>query len=139
MYLLDTNVLSELRKAKTGRADPAVAAWARTTSAESLFLSCITVLEIEMGMLLIERRDPAQGALLRYWLHQQILPTFAGRILPVDIDVALRCATLHVPNPHADRDALIAATALVRGFTVVTRNLPDFETTGVRILNPWQR
>ena len=139
MYLLDTNVLSELRKAKTGRADPAVAAWARTTSAESLFLSCITVLEIEMGMLLIERRDPAQGALLRYWLHQQILPTFAGRILPVDIDVALRCATLHVPNPHADRDALIAATALVRGFTVVTRNLPDFETTGVRILNPWRQ
>jgi predicted nucleic acid-binding protein len=138
MYLLDTNVLSELRKVKTGRADPLVAAWARTTIAESLFLSSITILELEIGLLLVERHDAIQGTLLRYWLHQQILPTFATRILPVDAAVALRCATLHVPDPHAERDALIAATALVYGFTVVTRNVADFRETGVALLNPWQ-
>jgi predicted nucleic acid-binding protein len=139
MFLLDTNVLSEMRKMKSGRAAPAVAAWARATPVESLFLSSITVLEIELGILLVERRDSAQGARLRRWLHQRILPTFADRILPVDLSVALRCAALHVPNPQAERDALIAATALVHGLTVVTRNTSDFDATGVSILNPWQR
>jgi hypothetical protein len=139
MYLLDTNVLSELRKAKTGQAAPSVATWARATVAESLFLSSITVLELEIGLLLIERRDPLQGALLRHWLHRQILPTFANRILPVDTAVALRCATLHVPDPHAERDALIAATALVHGFIVVTRNVNDFQDTGAQLLNPWEQ
>jgi toxin FitB len=138
MYLLDTNVISELRKVKTGQAAPAVAEWARTTVAESLFLSSITILELEIGLLLIERRDPPQGALLRHWLRQQILPTFANRILAVDTAVALRCATLHVPDPHAERDALIASTALVHGFTVVTRNFADFQSAGVPLLNPWQ-
>jgi predicted nucleic acid-binding protein len=139
MFLLDTNVVSELRKIKTGSAAPAVAAWARTTSAESLFLSSITVLELELGVLLMERRDVVQGALLRSWLHQQIVPIFAERILPVNTSIALRCAALHVPNPQAERDALIAATALVHGLIVVTRNTSDFDATGVSILNPWQR
>jgi len=138
MYLLDTNVISELRKVRTGNADPAVTAWARTTIAENLFLSSITVLELEIGMLLIERRDPVQGTLLRYWLHQQILPTFANRILSPDTTVALRCAALHVPDPQPERDALIAATALVHGFTVVTRNVMDFQPSGVSLLNPWE-
>jgi predicted nucleic acid-binding protein len=89
MFLLDTNVVSELRKVRTGRAAPAVAAWARTTLVERLFLSSITILELEIGLLIVERRDPAQGELLRQWLHRQILPTFAGRILPVDTTVAL--------------------------------------------------
>ena len=139
MYLLDTNVLSELRKVRTGQAAPAVAAWAKTTIAETLFLSSITILEHEIGLLLIERRDPVQGALLRYWLHQQILPTFANRILPVDTSVALRCATLHVPDPAGERDALIAAIALVHGLIVVTRNVADFQDTGAQLLNPWER
>ena len=137
MYLLDTNIVSELRKAKGGKADKNVKAWADTVSATSMFLSVITILELETGILLIERRDPPQGALLRTWLDGHVLPTFSGRILAIDTAVAQRCAKLHVPDPRADRDALIAATALVHGMTVVTRNVADFEPSGVEIFNPW--
>ena len=137
MYVLDTNVVAELRRAKAGKADPRVVAWAESVSVASLFLSVITLLELEMGTLQIERRDPAQGAILRAWLDGQVVPAFAGRILAVDTAVARCCARLHVPDPRSDRDALIAATALVHGLTVVTRNGADFEPTGVRILDPW--
>lgn len=137
MYLLDTNVVSELRKAKAGKADKNVKAWADSVSATSLFLSAIIILELETGILLIERRDPTQGAMLRTWLDGHVLPTFSGRILMIDVAVAQRCAKLHVPDPRADRDTLIAATALVHGMTVVTRNVADFESTGVEIFNPW--
>ena len=137
MFVLDTNVVSELRKAKSGKADKRVAAWARAVAPGSLYLSTITILELELGVLLVERRDVAQGALLRAWLDAQVLPAFAGRVLAVDTAVALRCARLHVPDPHAERDALIAATALAPGMTVVTRNVADFATTGVPLLNPW--
>lgn len=137
MYLLDTNIISELRKAKGGKADKKVKAWAKSVSATSMFLSVITVLELETGILLIERRDAKQGAMLRTWLDGHVLPAFSGRILAIDVAVAQRCAKLHVPNPRADRDALIAATALVHGMTVVTRNVTDFELTGVEIFNPW--
>jgi predicted nucleic acid-binding protein len=138
MYLLDTNIVSELRKAKAGKADKNVKAWADSVSAASLFLSAITILELETGILLVERRDPTQGAILRAWLDGHVLPAFSGRILAVDTAVAQRCARLHVPDPRADRDALIAATALVHGMTVVTRNVADFKATGVGILNPYQ-
>jgi len=124
-YLLDTNVVSELRRAKAGKADPRVTAWAESVPVASLFLSVITMLELEMGVLLIERRDPAQGAVLRAWLDGQVLPAFSGRILAVDTAVARRCAKLHVPDPRSERDALIAATALTHGLTVVTRNVAD--------------
>ena len=137
MYLLDTNVVSELRKAKSGKADARVTAWAAEVPASELFLSAISVLELEMGVLLVERRDAAQGAVLRSWLDKHVLPAFADRILPVDAAVARRCARLHVPDPRAERDALIAATALVGELTVVTRNIGDFEATGVKLLNPW--
>jgi predicted nucleic acid-binding protein len=137
MFLLDTNVVSELRKAKSGKADRHVTAWAASQLPNSLYLSAITILELEMGVLQIERRDPAQGSMLRAWVEDHVLPAFAGRVLPVDTVVALRCAALHVPDPRSDRDALIAATAIVHGLTVVTRNLADFEPTGVRLLNPW--
>lgn len=137
MYLLDTNVVSELRRAKTGKADRNVLSWAKTVPAGRLFLSVVSVLELEIGILLIERRDSHQGALLRSWMEEHVLPTFNGRILAIDIPVAQRCAALHVPNPRSDRDALIAATALVHGMTVVTRNVGDFEETGVSLLNPW--
>lgn len=137
MYLLDTNVVSELRKAKSGKADAKVIAWAGGVSASSLFLSVITILELETGILLIERRDPAQGRVLRGWLEGHVLPAFIGRILPVDVPVAQCCAKLHVPDPRSDRDALIAATALVHGMTVITRNIADFQATGVELLNPW--
>lgn len=137
MYLLDTNVVSELRKAKSSKVDANVVAWAASVPPLSLFLSAITVLELETGVLLVERRDPAQGGVLRVWLNDHVLPAFAGRILAVDTVVAQRCARLHVPDPRADRDALIAATALTHGLTVVTRNAADFAPTGVQILNPW--
>ena len=138
MYLLDTNVISELRKAKSSMVNQNVLDWANGVSAASLFLSVITVLELETGILLVERRDPAQGAVLRSWLNTHVLPAFSERILPVDTAVAQCCAKLHVPDPHSDRDALIAATALIHGLTVVTRNTGDFATTGVELLNPWQ-
>lgn len=137
MYLLDTNVVSELRKAKSGKADARVIAWAAGLPASELFLCAISVLELEMGVLLVERRDAAQGTVLRSWLDRHVLPAFTDRILPVDAAVARRCARLHVPDPRAERDALIAATALVHDLTVVTRNVGDFEATGVRLLNPW--
>ncbi len=137
MYLLDTNVVSELRKAKSGKADKRVKKWANSVPATSLYLSAITILELETGILLIERRDPTQGAMLRTWLDSHVLPAFSGRILAVDVAVAQRCAKLHVPDPQSDRDSLIAATALVHGMIVVTRNVADFEPTSVEILNPW--
>jgi len=138
MYLLDTNVISELRKSKTGKADPNVTAWAKSVPAASLFLSVITILELEIGVLLIERRDAAQGAVLRAWLKTHVLPAFTERILPVDTAVAQSCAKLHVPDRHSDRDALIAATALTHGLTMVSRNTGDFNSTGVDLLNPWR-
>jgi predicted nucleic acid-binding protein len=138
MYLLDTNVVSELRKVNRNKADLNVVTWSRRVPAESMFLSAVCVLEIEMGVLQTERRDPPQGALLRSWLENHVLPAFAGRILPVDTPIARRGAALHVPNPCAYRDSLIAATALVHSMTVVTRNVSHFEPTGVAILNPWQ-
>jgi len=135
MFVLDTNVVSELRRAE--KADCNVLAWATTAPLASFFLSVVTVLELELGALSIARKDEAQGLVLRSWIDDQILPRFEGRILPIDTAVALRCARLHVPDPRAKRDALIAATALVHGMTIVTRNVADFEPTGVQILNPW--
>jgi predicted nucleic acid-binding protein len=139
MYLLDTNVVSELRKAKSGKADKQVVSWADGVSASSLFLSVISILELETGILLIERRDHAQGAVLRSWLNAHVFPAFSDRVLDIDTAVAQCCAKLHVPDPCSDRDALIAATALVHGMIVVTRNIDDFKATGVELLNPWNR
>lgn len=138
IFLLDTNVISELRKAKTGKINPNVKTWAESVLPNDLFLSVITLLELEMGIGLIERRDGTQAALLRGWLNRFVLPAFDGRILAVDTAVALCCGRLHVPDPRSDRDALIAATALVHKMTVVTRNVDDFKPTGVSILNPWE-
>jgi predicted nucleic acid-binding protein len=138
MYVLDTNVVSELRKAGAGRADPGVTRWARSVPAASLYLSAISVLELERGVLLVERRDRDQGRALRSWFDRQVIPAFEGRILPVDVHVARRCARLHVPDPMAERDALIAATALVHAMAVATRNVADFAASGVEVINPWQ-
>lgn len=134
MYILDTNVISELRR--PDRADPKVAKWASAVPVAQFYLSVITILEIEQGILSAERRDPLQGGQLRHWVDNHILAIFDGRILPIDTAVSLRCARLHVPNPQSERDALIAATALVHGMTVVTRNIADFERIGVNLLNP---
>lgn len=137
MFLLDTNVVSELRKVRLGRADKHVARWADSVEATDLYLSVITIQELEIGVLLVERRDPAQGTTLRAWLNGHVLPAFEGRILDVDTAIALRSARLNVPEPRPVRDGLIAATALVHGMTVVTRNVADFAPTGVAVVNPW--
>lgn len=135
MYILDTNVISELRKGR--KTHPNVKKWADALPSASLYISVISVLELEIGILLVQRRDKEQGAILREWMDRHVLPTFSGRILSIDTAVAQRCATLHVPNPGSDRDALIAATALIHGLTVATRNAADFERTGVGVINPW--
>lgn len=137
MYLLDTNVLSELRKAGDGKADPNVVAWLSSVDAAEFYVSVISLMELEVGILRVERRDAPQGERLRTWMHTRILPEFSERTLPIEQAVALRCARLHVPDPRPERDAYIAATALVHGMTVVTRNVADFEPAGVHTLNPW--
>ena len=137
MFLLDTNVISELRKLGDGRADARVAAWASARDAAGFYISALTLMELETGILRIERRDAAQGKRLRAWMGRHVLPQFRERTLPVDSAVALKCARLHVPDPRSERDALIAATAIVHGMTVVTGNVADFAATGAETIDPW--
>ncbi len=137
MYLLDTNIVSELRKVRQGKANLRVVKWIEKVDAGALYISVITLQELEIGVLLAERKDPAQGALLRTWLTHHVMTAFSGRILNVDAAVAQLSAQFHVPNPHSIRDGLIAATALVHHMTVVTRNVADFASTGVAIVNPF--
>jgi len=138
MYLLDTDVVCELRKVHAGKGNPNVAAWNESVESVETFLSSITIHELEVGTLLLERKDRRQGAILRAWLDTKVLPEFDERILAIDVAVAQRCAKLHVPDPKPMRDSLIAATALVHGMTVVTRNVSDFKPMGVEVLNPWE-
>ena len=138
MFLLDTNVISEMRKVGDGKADARVTAWAAEADSTSFYVSALTLMELEIGILRLERRDARQGGLLRTWMDQLVLPEFRERTLPVDSAVALRCARLHVPDPRAERDALIAATAIVHGMAVVTGNVADYEKTGVDVINPWE-
>jgi toxin FitB len=136
MFLFDSNVISELRRPE--KADRNVVAWASALPEANVFICAISILEIEIGALRIARRDAAQGIVLRRWIDRQVLARFEGRILPIDAAVAQRCARLHVPDPRPERDALIAATALVHGLTIATRNVRDFETAGVSLVNPWE-
>lgn len=139
MHLLDTNVVSEMRKMSKGQADQNVAAWAQSIAPESMFISAITLMELEMGVLRKERVDAAQGKTLRTWLIEQVLPTFSGRILSIDAAVAQQCAGLNVPDPRPTHDSFIGATALVHGMSVVTRNVQDFKPMGVAVINPWEQ
>ncbi|MGH6787138.1 MAG: type II toxin-antitoxin system VapC family toxin [Novosphingobium sp.] len=137
MFLVDTNVVSESRKVRSGRAAPDVVAWLKATDPSTSFLSAMSLFELELGVVRIERRDAEQGKALRDWLDSVVKPGFAGRILPLDDAVATACAALHVPDPVSERDGWIAATALVHGLTLVTRNVGDFAATGAKLLNPW--
>jgi predicted nucleic acid-binding protein len=138
MFLLDTNVISELRKAKAGLANQGVSDWAGEVPAALMFMSVISLHELEHGVLLAERMDPAKGALLRTWLDNSVVPAFLERILPADAPVVLRAAALHVPDPAPFRDALIGATAITHGLTMVTRSIKDFKRFGkLSVVNPW--
>ena len=138
MFVLDTNIVSELRKVRSGKANPGVASWAEQVPSVELFISAITIHELEHGVLLMERSDPAQGALLRAWLDQSVAAAFRSRVLPVDERIARRAAALHIPDPAPFRDALIGATALVHDMTVVTRDLKDFQRFDeLDVINPW--
>ena len=135
MFLVDTNVISALRRPES--APQALRAWAEATPAMDLYISAMSVYELELGILRIERRDSAQGRMLRNWFTRSVLAQFRDQILPVDSVIATRCAALHVPDPRPERDSFIAATALVHRFVLVTRNVRDFEPMGVEILNHW--
>jgi predicted nucleic acid-binding protein len=137
MYLLDTNVISEFRKIASGKADKKVIDWSNTIESVKLFLSVVTIQELEIGTLLVERRDPTQGKLLRRWINNYVLEVFSERLLDVTPQIAISSAQFCVPNPKPINDMLIAATASVHGMTVVTRNIADFEGTGVKLFNPW--
>lgn len=138
MFVLDTNVVSELRKAATGRANNGVTDWANSVPATLMFMSVISLHELEHGVLLAERSDPTKGAILRSWLDTSVNPAFADRLLPVTADIARQSAALHVPDPAPFRDALIAATALHHDMTVITRNTSDFNRfTNLTATNPW--
>jgi toxin FitB len=138
MFVLDTNIISEMRKVRSGKANPGVGTWAASVPAAQLFISAITVHELEYGVLLAERSDPRRGALLREWLDHSVADAFVDRVLPVDEGVARRAAALHVPDPAPFRDALIAGTALVHRMSVVTRNVRDFQRfPELAVVNPW--
>lgn len=138
MYVLDTNIVSEIRKIKTGKADPGVAAWTRQVATGLTYISAITIQELEHGVLLAERRDPTAGTILRSWLDNDVYKAFEQRILPIYAKVARLAAALHVPNPAPFNDALIAATAIANGMAVVTRNASDYERFNqLQVLNPW--
>ncbi len=138
MFLLDTNVVSEIRKIQQGKADVHLAEWVKQTPVHQMYISSITLLELEKGLMRVERKDEKQGMILRTWLEQQVKPTFQGRILPFDEHTAPICAAMHTPDPKPITDSLIAAIAKQHGLTVVMRNVKDFAETGAKVFNPFQ-
>ena len=138
MYLLDTNIISESRKLGTSRVDPRAARWFDRVDVETTFVSAMTIFELERGVRQMERRDAAQGSVLRRWLDDQVMATYEHRTLPLSRAVALICAGLHIPDPKSERDAWIAATAIDADLTLASRNTGDFASMGVRLIDPFE-
>jgi predicted nucleic acid-binding protein len=136
MYVLDTNVVSALRRPDR---EPLVADWARTVPLVDQYVTALTVAEIERGVVRKEQTDPAQGTILRRWLAGHVLPGFAGRVLPFDLPAARILVRYPVPEHALYDDAQIAAVAEAHGMTVVTRNLRHFTPLGVRVFSPWEQ
>lgn len=137
MFLLDTNVVSDLRKVKSGNVDPDFREWASNLQIHQAYISVMTIFEIEMGIAKKERKDAVQGAILRDWFENKVRPTFKDRVLPITSEISTCAANLHVPDPKSDRDAFIAATGLEHGLIVVTRNIDDFINMQVGLFNPY--
>ncbi|MBN6067169.1 type II toxin-antitoxin system VapC family toxin [Aggregatibacter actinomycetemcomitans] len=137
MYLLDTNIVSELRKLEKGRADPNVTKWFQQVDLQQAYLSVITLFEIKIGILQLIRHDAQQATILQNWFTNTLLPNFENRILPLDQNVALACAELHIPDKKPLNGSYLAATAKVHHLKMVTRNLKDFQHSGVEIINPF--
>lgn len=135
MYLLDTNLISEMRRPR--HTNQGVKAWLASVDGATLYTSAAVIMELERGVLRIERKDTRQGAVLRTWLEQTVKPAFNGRILPIDEHTAAICARLHIPDPAPENDAWISASAIQHGLTLVTRNTADFAASGARLLNPF--
>jgi len=133
-YLLDTNVVSALRV--HGR-NPTVEAWAASVALTDQFIAATTVAEIERGVAALERSDTEQGAVLRRWFDDRVLPAFADRVLPFDLAAARVLATFRVPEHAPLDDALIAAVARSNDLVVATRNTKHFEPLDVHLINPW--
>jgi predicted nucleic acid-binding protein len=125
-----------LRKREAVR-NPGVKAWERETDLTAIYLSAVTISELATWVGLVARRDGNQGSVIEEWFRDRVLALFGPRILPVDTDVAISAGSLHVADPRDYRDAFIAATALVHGLTVVTRNVSDFARMGVPLINPF--
>lgn len=138
MYLFDTNIISEIRRIHFGKCNIGVANWISTISPDYMYTNVTVMMELERGILSLERRDPAQGKVLRTWFEEQVRPSFRGKILLIDEVTASLCASLHVPDKSSENDAWIAATALRHNLILVTRNVKDFENMGVKVLNPFQ-
>ena len=137
--LLDTNVVSELRKTNQPHVNANVVNWSRTYAAFDFCISVMTLMEIEIGVLRLERRDSLQGRSLRGWFENYVLRGFEGRILDIDEKIVRKASLLHVPDPKPDRDAFIGATASAYSLTLATRNVRDFVAMGIDLINPWEQ
>lgn len=138
MYLLDTNIISEIRKLAKNKCDKNVADWVRSTSKDLMFTNAVVMMELERGVMSIERKDTTQGKLLRHWFEMDVKPAFHGKILKIDEQTAQICAKLHIPDHSPENDAWIAASAIQHNLVLVTRNTADFARTGVKLFNPFE-
>ena len=136
MYLLDTSVLSVLRS--PGEEDAKLVAWASQQQTFNLYVSSISILELKLAILQKRKISPGEGEVLNTWLQKQVLQGFKGWVVAFDGEMAEYCAALHVPNPKSERDAMIAATCLVKNLSLVTRHPLDYKHIKIQTIKPWE-